>query len=98
MAKETMMEHLAFLDAREDALWYPERLEGYVPPTREEIKIPEIKSKWKHLNWNEYEVIAIANEENTERYPITVVYKGKNGKIWSRPLRDWYRSFTEIKS
>lgn len=97
MAKETMMEHLAFLDAREDALWYPERLEEYIPPTKEEIKTPEIKSKWIHTNGIKYKVILITNETDTEKYPLTVVYKGKNGKVWSRPLNDWYRSFTEIK-
>jgi hypothetical protein len=96
MAKETMMEYLAFPDARENALWYPERLEGYVPPIKEKIKIPAIKSKWKHYNGLKYKVIAIANEENTEKYPTTVVYKGKNGKIWSRLLTDWHRSFTEL--
>ena len=59
-------------------------------------KIPAIKSKWRHTNGIKYKVIAIANEENTEKYPITVVYKGKNGKIWSRLLTDWHRSFTEL--
>jgi hypothetical protein len=95
MAKETMMEHLALLSEREDALWYPERLEGYEPPIKEEVKIPVIKSKWKHLNGIEYEVIAIANENDTIKYPTTVVYKGINGKIWSRLLTEWYRSFSK---
>lgn len=84
-------------DNAENRLWYPERLDGYEAPTEENIKIPSLKSKWKHHNGIKYKVIAIANEESNEKYPITVVYKGKNGKIWSRPLTDWYRSFTEIK-
>lgn len=45
------------------------------------MKIPKIKSKWQHTNGIKYKVIAIANETNTEKYPITVVYKGKNEKI-----------------
>ena len=53
-------------------------------------------SKWKHYNGIEYKVIAIANEENTEKYPTQVIYKGENGKVWSRLLSDWHRSFTEI--
>ena len=84
-------------DNAENDLWYPERLKGYSPPIKEEIKLPLLKSKWKHYNGIKYKVIAITNEENIEKYPITIVYKGKNGKMWSRPLTDWYRSFTEIK-
>lgn len=80
----------------DNKIFYPERLEGYEPPTKEDIKIPTIKSKWKHTNGLKYKVIAITNELNTEKYPTTVVYKGKNGKIWSRPLSDWYISFTEL--
>ena len=63
---------------------------------KETMKIPKIKSKWIHTNGVKYKVVAIANETNTEKYPLTIIYKGKNGKIWSRPLNDWYRSFTEI--
>ena len=96
MAKETMMQHLSRIEYEEDKLWYPERLERYEPPIKEVVKIPTIKSKWKHYNGIEYKVIAIANGENTKKYPITVVYKGTNGKVWSRPLIDWHRSFTEI--
>lgn len=96
MAKETMMQHLSRVSNDEDRMWYPERLEGYEPPIKEEVKIPEIKSKWRHYNGIKYKVIAIANEENTEKYPTTVIYKGENGKVWSRSLTDWHRSFTEI--
>lgn len=63
---------------------------------KETMKIPKIKSKWIHTNGIKYKVVAIANETNTEKYPLTIIYKGKNGKVWSRPLSDWYRSFTEI--
>jgi hypothetical protein len=66
-------------------------------PIKKRFKTPEIKSKWRHTNGIKYKVILITNEADTEKYPLTVVYKGKNGKIWSRPLSDWYRSFTEIK-
>jgi len=60
-----------------------------------------INTKWKHRNGAEYEVILIANEftENEERYPVTVVYQNTvNGKIWSRPLSDWHRSFTQLNA
>lgn len=59
-----------------------------------------VGSKWRHSNGNEYEVVALANE-NTERpdeYPVTVVYEGRNGRIWSRRLSDWHRSMSPVES
>lgn len=62
------------------------------------MRIPKIKSKWRHTNGLKYKVICITNlESKNPKYERQVVYKGKNGNIWSRPLSDWYRSFTEIK-
>jgi len=94
-----------YVDPNRDTLWDKEYenlhkgLNADGSEIKKEImKIPTIKSKWRHTNGIKYKIIAIANETNTEKYPITVVYKGKNGKIWSRFLSDWYRSFTEIKS
>ncbi len=51
-------------------------------------------SIWSHTNGNEYTVLLMANEysENQDKYPTTVVYQGKNKRIWSRPLSDWHRS------
>ena len=66
---------------------------------KEDTDIPVINSKWRHYNGNIYTVIELTNlhSENFDKYPITVVYKGENGKIWSRPLSDWSRSFTKFK-
>lgn len=59
---------------------------------------PEINSLWQHYNGVKYEVIHLANLDTTdeEKYPITVVYQGINGKVWTRPLKDWHRSFKQI--
>lgn len=59
---------------------------------------PKIGSKWKHSNGCYYKVVFLTNEETkqSKKYPVTVVYKGENGKLWSRPLNDWYRSMTTI--
>ena len=53
-------------------------------------------SEWRHTNGNLYHVLCIANEhtERPDQYPVTVVYQGDNGRIWSRPLSDWHRSMT----
>ena len=66
---------------------------------KEDNDVPVINSKWRHYNGNIYTVIELTNlhSENFDKYPITVVYKGENGKIWSRPLSDWSRSFTKFK-
>lgn len=60
------------------------------------VSVPTIKSKWIHTNGIKYKVVLITNLDSVnEKYPTTVVYKGKNGKVWSRPLSDWYRSFSK---
>lgn len=61
-------------------------------------KLPTIGSKWRHHNGNEYTVMLIANfySERPEKYPVTVVYRGQNDKIWSRPLSLWYASMTPV--
>lgn len=56
----------------------------------------KIGSWWQHYNGVKYQVLFIANETDSEKYPKTVVYIGENGKVWTRPLLDWERSFKEI--
>ena len=61
-----------------------------------DIQLEDLKlgSKWIHNNGNEYEIIAIANTySQKEEYPITIIYKGDNGRVWSRQMIDWSRSF-----
>lgn len=62
-----------------------------------QLRKPEEKTIWRHYNGVVYEVVAIANEHSTrDVYPPTVVYRGPNGRIWSRPLSDWHRSMTFV--
>jgi len=65
----------------------------------ETTAIPEIVGKqFKHKNGNTYTVLYLTNTDSTPKrlkdHPIDVVYVGQNGKVWSRPLHDWARSFT----
>jgi hypothetical protein len=57
-----------------------------------------VGKQYQHKNGNIYTVILLTNTDSTlERqvdHPIDVVYMGQNGKIWSRRLSDWERSFT----
>lgn len=57
---------------------------------------PEIGSRWKHYNGIEYTVLHIANIGGSKNYKETVVYQGNNGKVWTRELEDWYRSFSAV--
>lgn len=59
----------------------------------EELSVPTPYSTWQHKNGTEYTVLLIANADSDKaEYPVTVVYQGPNGKVWSRPLSEWYRS------
>lgn len=58
--------------------------------------LPLENTKWRHYNGCIYTVLYIANEPNEERYPMTVVYQGSNGKVWARRADDWHRSMTFI--
>lgn len=77
-----------------DALYarYPAASPDYSPDmyTRH---IPE-GSRWMHRNGTVYIVLFLTNTHSTDyrRYPPVVVYRGENGKRWSRPAADWDRS------
>lgn len=53
---------------------------------------------YQHINGNTYKVLFLANE-NTQRedYPVHVVYQGKNGLIWTKPLINFLNKMTRIK-
>jgi hypothetical protein len=75
--------------------------EAITPPKESRLNVDGVYvgSKWTHTNGNIYEVFTITNKdtEYPDKYPVTIVYTGENGKIWSRPLSDWRRSMTEMK-
>ncbi len=57
--------------------------------------------KYKHTNGIVYTVLFLTNtdadEAQKEKYPVTVIHQGANGKRWSRFLSDWDRSFTLVE-
>lgn len=71
---------------------------GFVPlAPGETAEAPAVASRWRHTNGREYLVAAITNEGNNHPdHPVTVLYRGDNGRFWSRPLSDWRRSMTLI--
>lgn len=58
------------------------------------------KSVWRHKNGNLYTIMFLTNvdSERQEEHPMTVVYSGPNGKLWSRPVSRWLSSFTRVRS
>jgi len=54
---------------------------------------------WQHSNGNLYSILVVTNlHSQNPNYTPVVVYQGSsNGHIWSRPIEDWFRSFTLIE-
>lgn len=66
----------------------------------EPMAAPAPRSVWRHTNGNLYRVLHITNLAHVSPdYPPHVVYCTLRTPehVWSRPLSDWLRSFTEDK-
>ncbi|UVK46751.1 DUF1653 domain-containing protein [Mesorhizobium sp. AR07] len=61
---------------------------------------PQIGQSWQHHSGRMYQVILVTNTTHpSDKFPVTVVYQNMtNATVWSRPLSDWHRSFTEMPS
>ncbi len=56
-------------------------------------------SSWKHTGGNVYVVLGYTNVEEIrqDEYPTTIIYANlRTDRKYSRPLKDWDRSMTEI--
>lgn len=67
------------------------------------MECPDVAPKqiWAHHNGNQYEVLMLTNTATLRpwKYPVTVVYRNViAGTEWSRPLHDWHRSFTYVRT
>lgn len=60
--------------------------------------LPSPASIWQHTSGRRYTVLCVANmfTDRPEQYPVTIVYQGDNGRIWSRPAIDWARSMHPV--
>lgn len=67
--------------------------------SRPDASYPELGSEWVHKNGT-YRVLGYTNKATTNetKYPVTIVYVGKNGRVWSRPASDWHRSMKPADS
>lgn len=61
---------------------------------------PKPGEQWRHHSGRIYTVLFLTNNEGDgvkDKYPVTVVYQGDNGKRWSGPLSDWHRRMTRVE-
>jgi hypothetical protein len=58
-------------------------------------ELPAIDSRWVHHSGRIYTVTLITNSAHpSHKFPVTIVYTGEDGDVWSRPAYYWQRSFT----
>lgn len=59
--------------------------------------MPEAGATWKHRNGLEYEVLMISNQYSDKpEYRATVVYRGPNGKVWSKEFGNFIEKMTFV--
>jgi hypothetical protein len=55
---------------------------------------------WLHRKGAEYTVIDVTSKpdpEKAEKFPVTVFYRGPDGRKWPRELTSWMKSFTRLR-
>lgn len=61
------------------------------------ISRPTLGSRWQHRNGNFYTVEGYSNGSGlSDKHPLTIHYRGDNGKPWSRALSQWHTSMTLV--
>ena len=52
----------------------------------------------RHHSGRVYSVLHVANLHATdnEKFPVTVIYRGANGHVWSRPVAEFVGRFTVL--
>lgn len=71
---------------------------GEEPAAEQADDVPGDSTEWQHNNGSLYTVLVVANTHATrvDEYPVTVVYRGADGKVWSRPLSRWHASMSPV--
>lgn len=81
--------------------YIPKRFEEDFGANKDDVKQPIAGQQYQHKNGAIYTVLFLTNTDSTpdrlKLHPIDVVYMGQNGKLWSRPLSDWWRSFSTLR-
>lgn len=60
--------------------------------------LPQIGSIWEHKNGNLYRVLLVTNTESTnKKYPVTIVYRGANGNLWTKSLDKFLEKMVQVQ-
>lgn len=90
---KAMLKYAEYIDAKRKKEWLDNQ-------ENKQVSNSMVGKLYRHTNGNLYTVLMLTNldasPESAEKYPIDVVYTGQNGKVWSRRLSDWERSFTLV--
>ncbi len=54
---------------------------------------PQPGQRWANKKGESFQVIAVANNPPTPKYPLSVVFCGEKGSHYCIPMADWHRSF-----
>lgn len=67
-----------------------------IPKLGCEVELPKPGQLWEHHNGKEYRVMHVANQYSQDlvKYPITIVYRGFNGRVWAKSLGNWFTAMT----
>ena len=67
------------------------------PPSIDTLKPGTV---WRHmLHQTRYTIVTVANADASvsDRFPVTVVYRDEDDKIWARPADEFLQKFGRIK-
>lgn len=60
---------------------------------------PSVGDLYKHHNGNEYVVTCRANDDSDRPdYPVTIVYSGRNGKVWAKTENNFLQKMTFVRA
>lgn len=58
---------------------------------------PQFGSAWQHHTGRVYTVLGVANTENLNpKYPVTVIFVGRTGNLWAKPLDNFLEKMHKV--
>lgn len=62
-------------------------------------ELPCEGSTWKHRSGRVYTVLHVTNTQaaDTNKFMVTVVYRGEDGNVWSRAASEWHNCMTRYE-
>ncbi|MCG7598818.1 hypothetical protein MHM84_03405 [Halomonas sp. McH1-25] len=62
-----------------------------------ESELPKVWESYRHKNGALYRVESVSNmDSGRPEYPVTVTYRGEDGRLWSKTLGEFLRKMTRV--